>query len=100
MVDTLPRGVSPQTTGSSARPLKARTSNTDRHLHILNNILNLLCWPIVIERCYHAFLVNIFNGAVLAVISTLKLSGWPTKLVFSQLKEYSISLNCYKDIYP
>ena len=34
------------------------------------------------------------------VISTLKLSGWPTNLVFSQLKEYPISLNCYKDIYP
>ena len=34
-----------------------------------------------------------------AVISTLKLSGWPTNLVFSQLKEYPISLNCYKDIY-
>ena len=36
----------------------------------------------------------------LSVISTLKLSGWPTNLVFSQLKEYPISLNCYKDIYP
>ena len=35
-----------------------------------------------------------------SVISTLKLSGWSTNLVFSQLKEYSISLNCYKDIYP
>ena len=34
------------------------------------------------------------------VISILKLSGWPTNLVFSQLKEYPISLNCYKDIYP
>ena len=34
------------------------------------------------------------------VISTLKLSGWPINLVFNQLKEYSISLNCYKDIYP
>ena len=34
------------------------------------------------------------------VISTLKLSGWPTNLVFSQLKEYLISLNYYKDIYP
>ena len=34
------------------------------------------------------------------VISTLKLNGWPTNLVFSQLKEYSISLNCYKDVYP
>ena len=35
-----------------------------------------------------------------SVISTLKLSGWPTNLVFSQLKEYPLSLNCYKDIYP
>ena len=34
----------------------------------------------------------------LNVISTLKLSGWPTNLVFSQLKD-PISLNCYKDIY-
>ena len=34
------------------------------------------------------------------VISMLKLSGWPTNLVFSQLKEYPISLNCYNDIYP
>ena len=33
------------------------------------------------------------------VIFTLKLSGWPTNLVFSQLKEYPISLNCYEDIY-
>ena len=35
-----------------------------------------------------------------SVISTLKLNGWPTNLVFSQLKEYPISLNYYKDIYP
>ena len=36
---------------------------------------------------------------VLFVISTLKLSGRSTNLVFSQLKEYPISLNCYEDIY-
>ena len=33
------------------------------------------------------------------IISTLKLSGWLTNLVFIQLKEYPISLNCYGDIY-
>ena len=36
----------------------------------------------------------------LLVISILKLSGWSTNLVFNQLKKYSRSLNCYKDIYP
>ena len=40
---------------------------------------------------------NEFCYAML-VISTLKLSGWPTNLVFSQLKEYPISLNCYEDL--
>ena len=34
-----------------------------------------------------------------SVISTLKLSRWPTNIVFSPLKEYPISLNCYADIY-
>ena len=30
----------------------------------------------------------------------VKIKWVPTNLVFSQLKEYPISLNCYKDIYP
>ena len=51
---------------------------------------------IVITYSFH----NRFWAKWENVISTLKLSGWPTNLVFSQLKEYSISLNCYKDVYP
>ena len=30
----------------------------------------------------------------------IKIKWVPTNLVFSQLKEYPISLNCYEDIYP
>ena len=51
-----------------------------------------------ISRLLRIFCDN--STAVFFVISTLKLNGWPTNLVFSKLKEYPISLNCYKDIYP
>ena len=48
----------------------------------------------------YCVLISVLRFTIGNVISTLKLNGWPTNLVFSQLKEYPISLNCYKDIYP
>ena len=50
----------------------------------------------LIKMCLIYF-ICFFN--IYYVISTLKLNRWSTNLVFSQLNEYPISLNCYKDIY-
>ena len=49
-----------------------------------------------VVHIYQLIILHISTRCGTYVISTLKLIGWPTNLVFSQLKEYPISLNCYK----
>ena len=67
------------------------------HFEYLVKFLLVHCLDFLLPT---AILLRVGLYLVSFVISTLKLNGWLTNLVFSQLKEYPISLNCYKDIYP